>query len=167
MVMVDELNERKHEVKAVIISTSNGVPLVSVKVDESFNEELIAPFFSAIKNFSEEQIGSLSESLIKGGDSDVLVVQEHELILIAIMDKSLKKINIEREAREALHNFHEMFEEEIHAMDEGCVDLQIFKQFEDALKKQIKNYYSKIDVKKKGDGGFFSKIFGMIKKIKD
>lgn len=89
--MADELKERKHEVKAVIISTSNGVPLVSVKVDETFNEELIAPFFSAIKNFSEEQIGSLSESLIKGGDSDVLVVQEHELILIVTLYQSRNK----------------------------------------------------------------------------
>lgn len=165
--MADELKERKHEVKAVIISTSNGVPLVSVKVDETFNEELIAPFFSAIKNFSEEQIGSLSESLIKGGDSDVLVVQEHELILIAIMDKSLKKINIEREAREALHNFHEMYKKEIHAMDQGSVDLHIFKEFQDALKRQIKNYYSKIDERKRDDKGFFSKIFSMIKRIKD
>ncbi|TXT59435.1 MAG: hypothetical protein BAJALOKI2v1_210036 [Promethearchaeota archaeon] len=165
--MKKDITERKHRVKAVIISTSNGVPLVSVKVDESFDEELIAPFFSAIHNFSEVQIGSLSESLIKGGDSDVLLVQEHDLILIAIMDKSLKKIDIEKEAREALYNFHNIYKEEINTMKKDCVDLKVFKKFEILLKKQIEDYYEKVDETSKDDKGFFSKILGMIKSLKE
>jgi predicted regulator of Ras-like GTPase activity (Roadblock/LC7/MglB family) len=154
---------RKHQVKAVIIASSNGIPLVSVKIDERFEEELIAPFFSAIKNFSDQKLGSLKESLIKGGEHDVLVVQQHGLILIAIMDSSLKKIDIEDEAKQALHNFHKMFEQEIESLDTSCLDLNVFKQFENSLKQQIREYYEKIDGKEKGEG-FFSKLFSSFRK---
>ncbi|MEJ2249606.1 MAG: hypothetical protein P8Y97_08105 [Candidatus Lokiarchaeota archaeon] len=143
--MNENIHNREDKVKAVIIASSEGIPLVSVKVDEKFKEDLIAPFFSAIKNFSEEQIGTLNESLIKGGDSDVLVVHHHNLILIAIMDSSLQKQGINEEAKEALDIFYKMYEEEIETIDKSCLDLTIFKRFEVLLEKQIKDYYEKID----------------------
>ncbi|TXT57243.1 MAG: hypothetical protein BAJALOKI1v1_1830003 [Promethearchaeota archaeon] len=164
--MNERRTPRENKVKAVIIASSHGIPLVSVKTDETFDEGLIAPFFSAIKNFSDTQLGSLKESLIKGGDYDVLVVQQHELILIAIMDSSLKKIDIEQEAKEALHSFHMMFEDEIDSLDKTCLDLNVFTKFQVLLEKQIAKYYEKIEheqSEEKGKG-FFSKIFGALRK---
>ncbi|MHA1147846.1 MAG: hypothetical protein ACTSR8_06335 [Promethearchaeota archaeon] len=148
-------------IKGVIISTKNGIPLASVKIDENLDENLIAPFFSALHYFSDETLGALNESVIKAGNLDMLITKKHELILIAIMDKSMKKVQIGLEAEQALDLIHEMYKEEIDKLNQGIgVDLNIFKKFEVLLKKQIDEYYSKIDRKE----GLFAKLIKAFKK---
>ncbi|MFO8019721.1 MAG: roadblock/LC7 domain-containing protein [Promethearchaeia archaeon] len=153
----------KHRVKAVIIASENGIPLVSVKVDDQINESLIAPFFSALRRFSEENLDALNETLIKGGKLETLVVRKYGLFLIALMDKHMKKIKIGKEAEQALDLFYKMYKQEIDNLDETCLDLEGFKKFEVLLKRQIKQYYKKID----GGEGFFSRLMNFFRKNKD
>ncbi|MGQ4874128.1 MAG: hypothetical protein ACP6IY_08665 [Promethearchaeia archaeon] len=123
-------------VKCIIICSKDGVPLVTVKVEEKINEALIAPFFSALDSFTGDNIDALSESLIKTGNLDILVKKKHGLILIAILDKKLKKIGIGSEAEQALDLFYEMYKEEIDLMNKrATLDLNIFKKFEVLLNK--------------------------------
>ncbi len=42
-------------IKIIIIATSSGVSLVSLKVDEEWNENLIAPFLTALHGFSDQK----------------------------------------------------------------------------------------------------------------
>jgi len=159
-----ELPDKK--VLGVIIATSNGVPLVSVKVDnknKEINENLIAPFFSALSKYSEENIASLDETLIKGGRVETLIIKKHELILIALMDKDMKKVKIAVEAEKALDLFFEMYQKELENFDKTCVNLDIFDKFEVLLKKQINEYYRKIEK----DSGFFSRLLNLFKDQKE
>ncbi|MGV9171124.1 MAG: hypothetical protein ACOC35_00970 [Promethearchaeia archaeon] len=160
---IDELRDQmKYGLKAVIISSSNGIPLVSVKLDPEIDEALIAPFFSALNQFSVENLRAYNETLIKGGELETLVVQKHGIRLIALMDKRMKKVQIGKEAEMTLDLFYEMYEEEIEQFEEGCVDLGVFKKFEILIKRKIKNYYERIDE----DEGILSKIVSFFKKKK-
>ncbi len=159
-------NIKKRPIKAVIIATSHGVPLVSVKSSSEIDEKLISPFFSAIKNFSENTLDFSKEGLdflqIKGGKVETLIARNHDLILIALMDKDMKKIGVKKEAEEALNLFYEMYKDELQEMDATCVDLNVFKKFEVILEKQIQDYYEKVS--KGEEGGFFSKIINFFSK---
>lgn len=161
----DNLDLKKAKVKAVIIATNNGVPLVTVKIGSDIDEKLISPFFSAIKQFSENALDFSKEGLdflqIKGGEVETLVARNHGLILIALMDKEMKKVGVREEAEQALDLFYEMYEDEIKQMEEGCVDLNIFEKFEAVLKKQIQEYYAKIE---QDEEGFFDKVIKFFKK---
>jgi prefoldin subunit 5 len=105
-------------------------------------------------------LDALNETLIKGGKLETLVVQKHGLFLIALMDKHMKKVKIGVEAEQALDLFYEMYKQEIENLDETCLDLESFKKFEVLLKKQIREYYDKIDQ----EGGFFSRLMSLFKK---
>ncbi|TFF97985.1 MAG: hypothetical protein EU547_02825 [Promethearchaeota archaeon] len=161
----DSSNLRSAKVKAVIIATNNGIPLVSVKTSSKIDEKLISPFFSAIKQFSESTLDFSKEGLdflhIKGGDVESLVARNHGLILIALMDKEMKKIGVQKEAEEALDLFYEMYRKELDEMENNCVDLNVFKEFEAVLKNQIQDYYEKIE---QDEGGFFNKFIKFFKK---
>jgi len=161
----DNLDLKNAKVKAVIIATNNGVPLVSVKTSSEIDEKLISPFFSAIKQFSENALDFSKQGLdflqIKGGKVETLVARNHNLILIALMDKDMKKVGVKKEAEEALNLFYEMYKDELKQMEENCVNLHVFEKFEAVLKKQIQEYYEKIE--ENGDG-LFSKIIQFFKK---
>jgi hypothetical protein len=160
---VDKLrDQKKHGLKAVIISSREGIPLVSVKLDPKIDEALIAPFFSALNQFSEENLQAYNETLIKGGELETLVVEKHGIRLIALMDKRMKKIQIGKEAEMTLDLFYEMYEKEIEQFEEGCIDLEIFEKFEVLMKRKIKEYYEKID----DNEGILSKIQNIFKKKK-
>jgi hypothetical protein len=165
--MTETNEKRDHDIPekkvlGVIIATLNGIPLVSVKVDEKdekINEHLIAPFFSALSTYSEENLASLNETLIKGGKVETLIVKKHGLILIALMDKNMKKVKIAVEAEEALDLFYEMFKNELKNFDKTCINLDIFDKFKMLLKKQIDEYYQKIEK----DSGFFSRLLNLFR----
>ncbi|MHA1490944.1 MAG: hypothetical protein ACTSRI_15020 [Promethearchaeota archaeon] len=153
-------NNSKLGMKAVIISTSTGIPLASVKIDEKLDEKIIAPFFSALHSFSDENLDVVKESLIKTGNLDMLLQKKHGLILIAIMDKSMKKVEIGIEAEQALDLVYEMYKEEIDKINKNInIDLTPFRRFEVLLEKQIRKYYDTIDRKE----SFFSKFIKSFK----
>ena len=153
------------KVKAVIIAKSNGVPLATVKTDADIDEELISPFFSAIKQFSENTLDFSKHGLdflqIKGGEVESLIARNHDLILIALIDKEMKKEDMKEGAEDTLDLFYEMFKTELEKMEEESVDLNIFKKFEVIMKKQIQNYYERIE---QDDEGVFDRITEFFKK---
>ncbi len=130
--------------KAVIIANQGGIPLVSVIKDKDINEDLLSGFITALKFFGEENLGKIKEILIKGLDIDLLLVQKHDLILIAIMDSSMKKKNIRLEAEMALDSFHNKYKDEICNW-KGCET--IYSEFKKNIENQIDAYYKKIDHK--------------------
>ena len=133
----------------------------TVKIDDDFNEDLIAPFFSSLQGLSGDKIDLFSESLMKGGNLDILVKKKHGLILLAFMDKNMKKIQIGIEAEQALDLIYEMYNEEIEKLLKNIpIDLSIFKKFEILLSKQIQEYYAKVDQTK----SLFSKLIQSFKK---
>jgi len=160
----DGLEHPEHHIKIIIIATKMGVPLVSLKVDEQWNEHLVAPFLSAVHGFSDEKLGALDETLVKAGDLDMYVRKKHNLMLIAIMDKEMKKIEIGKQADTALELFYKFYQDEIDSMDYNNPEMSQFEKFEVLLKKQLQEYYEKID--SHSDKGFFSKFKDFFKKDK-
>ena len=71
------MDSNKH-IKSVIIAHTNGLPLVSVKVDKGLDENIIAPFFSAMQTFSDQNIGKMDTSRIKAGNLDLLYLRKHK-----------------------------------------------------------------------------------------
>ena len=53
----------------------------------------------------------MKESVVKAGELDMLIKKKHGLILIAIMDKNMKKVQIGIEAEQALDLVYEMYKE--------------------------------------------------------
>ncbi|MHA1716065.1 MAG: hypothetical protein ACTSXP_10505 [Promethearchaeota archaeon] len=96
-------------VKAVIISTIAGTPLVTIKLNEKVDECLITPFISAIHSFSREVMGNDQEIYFKSGNLDLYCLTKKydrcQLRIFALMDLNMKKLNIKDEAEAALDAF--------------------------------------------------------------
>ena len=154
------------QIKMVIIANDHGVPLVSVKIDDSLNEELITPYFSVIHKFADSGTMSTEETKIKMDNNTIIINRKDGLMLIGIFDGSLTTLpTIKETMYNMLELFHDIFKEELADMEENiAVDMTIFKRFETLIEKQIDTYLH--EVKKYDSKGIFSKIIEIIKERK-
>ncbi|MHA1753634.1 MAG: hypothetical protein ACTSYZ_14815 [Candidatus Helarchaeota archaeon] len=157
---MNNIEDRDKMIKGIIIAKDNGIPLVQVLNDESINSTLIPAFVSALHIFGKENLGRIEEIMIKGLDVDMYIATKHNLIIIAIMSSDIKKVDLHKEAEEALDTFYEIFKDELN--NEGSYQ-DVFAPYEILLREQIKNYVSKISTTEKG---FFKKLFSSFKSNK-
>ena len=99
---------------------------------------------SRLRFASEENLGKIEEILIKGLNIDLFIVYKYELILISIMETSMKKRNIRKEAEMALDSFYNLYTEKIKCWNG---EKNTFSDFDKMIENQINNYYEKIDQK--------------------
>ncbi|MFX1358969.1 MAG: hypothetical protein ACFFBT_09030 [Promethearchaeota archaeon] len=136
--------------KGIVICKETGVYLLDLILDSEINPVLLSSFVGALSLFGEENMGKIQEITIKGLDIQMIIVNKHNLILIAIMDKEFLKHDIRKEAEKSLDMFYSLYKNEI----DECVDVCMFDSFKKILYKQIKEYFEKI--KGSGDFGFFT-----------
>ena len=150
--------------KGIIICKRSGEYLVDLILDSTINPVLLSSFVGALGLFGEENLGKIEEIHIKGLDVEMIVVYKFDLVLIAIMDKKLKKIGIREEAERALTLFTTLY----NKFDEHtCLDVSIFEEFKEILKAQVSLYFNnlqKSDNTQIPDFGFFTEA---IKKMRD
>ncbi|MHA1791964.1 MAG: hypothetical protein ACTSVI_04915 [Promethearchaeota archaeon] len=154
-------------VKAVVIALKSGTPLVSVKIDDKLDEALIAPFFNAIKSFSNEVLGSHQEILFKSGDMFLYAFEKTyedlELMIFALISDNIPKINLHLEAETTLDTFVNAYG--VDFIKQWSGDLEIFKPFEIALQNQIDQYIDNISAIQERDEkqGFLARILRKFK----
>ena len=146
-------------IKAIIISHNDGRLLVSVVNDETIDPALVAPFMSAILMFAGEQLGNLEEITIKGLDLEIMAVHKNELHLTAIFSREMIKVDIRKEAEEALNAFYNRYYDAIQCTN---INLILFEEFEEKLREHIKEYmaYAKKH-HKPPKKGFFRKMLNL------
>lgn len=135
-------------VKIITIANRAGQPLVTIKIDDCIDENLVIPFISAIKSFSHEVLkGGQDMSFTTGGIDLYAFTKQYdgglELMIFALMDPSMKKQAIRAEAEAALDSFVMAFGTTAIASWNG--DATLFKAFEANLQQQVHGYYEKLD----------------------
>jgi hypothetical protein len=163
------MSEERLQIKMIIIANDHGIPLVSVKIDDTLQEELISPFFSSIHQFADKGGLEAEETKINMNSLEIIINRKNGLMLIGIFDESIKKLqSMQGNMYMMLDLFREMFKEEITAMAENkSVDMNIFKKFEVLIERQIRAYLKEV----KEDGGkktkgIFGKLMSLLKKKK-
>ncbi|MHA1777300.1 MAG: hypothetical protein DRO88_06600 [Promethearchaeia archaeon] len=133
-------------VRAVIISNKAGIPFVTLKIDFNINENTMIPFLSAVHTFCENYMGETEEFYFSTGSSDIYtLVKTYEgmpLMIFALLDSKVKKLNIRNEAENALDAFVANYP--IHQLKNWDGNLDLFAPFEAKLQTQVDQYLSKI-----------------------
>ncbi|WP_457556506.1 hypothetical protein [Candidatus Harpocratesius sp.] len=155
-----DLQQRNHEkekqssldsinfgIRAVVISNKSGLPFITLKFDENVNENIMVPFLSAIHTFCESFVSDSQELTFHTADFDIYVFVKSysgmELMIFALMDQNLKKINLHDEAESALDSFvHNYPIEELKRWDGN---LESFKLFESKLQAQVIEYIHRMN----------------------
>ena len=170
MVSNTKADIQKPGIKAVVISTESGCPLVTLKIDLQLDEHVLVPFLSAIRSFSSSVLGINPEMYFKSGDNDLYCFHKKfgtvELMIFALMNSSVEKINIRDESEMALDAFIEFYG--IECIEQWKGDVIEFKAFEKMLQEQVEEYYTKIpeansDGAKDKGKGFFARLFSRMK----
>ena len=148
-------------VKAVLIARKDGLVLTQAIVDKtgcSIQPDLLGGFIAALQVFGEENLGHLEMINLIGLELELMVTTYKELILIAIFDSKMPKIDIRGEATQALVSFYQQY---FSAFQTTTVDLKVFNEFELILETQINDYCQKI--RKIGHKGLFSRIIDSLR----
>ena len=123
---------------------------------------LLSSFVGALSLFGSENMGKIEEITIKGLSIQMIIVNQFELVLIAIMDKKFVKEDIRDEAVKALDMFYHLYQNEI----DDCTDVSQFESFKKVLYDQIVEYFNRYNGKNKGkirDFGFFTDAIAQTK----
>jgi hypothetical protein len=160
--MVSSSNSADIGVKAVIISTTTGLPLVTLKLDALIDENTLIPFLSSVKTLSNTVIGKEAEMHLNSGGHNIYCFHKQydglELMVFALMSSDLKKIQIRDEAESALDSFVQYYG--IYHLKKWDGDVNLFKDFEAMLQQQVQEYYSKVQSGEESmKKGFLARLF--------
>ncbi|MHA1680979.1 MAG: hypothetical protein ACTSUE_08215 [Promethearchaeota archaeon] len=160
--------EKNANIKAVVITDNAGSPLVKIKLDNRFDENLMGPFISAIRAFSNEILGEGREFQFHAGEQELYCLTKWfdglELMIFALMEKKMEKVNIREEAEEALDVFVRVYG--VDAIKSWNGNVGQFKQFEIALQNQIRDYYEKISPEDSVNGKKESIFIKILRKLR-
>ncbi|MCF2138551.1 MAG: hypothetical protein K9W44_00680 [Candidatus Lokiarchaeota archaeon] len=156
---LSSLDSTKFGVRAVVISNKSGLPFITLKLDESVNENIMVPFLSAIHTFCENLVSVSQELTFHTADFDIYVFVKSysnmELMIFALMDQEMKKINLRDEAESALDVFVRNYP--VDMLQDWDGNLEYFKAFEEKLQTQVTEYLQRTQ---------FGKLTGMRDRLK-
>lgn len=133
---------RAETIKGIFIMNAAGNLLFDFVNDEycEVNPSLLCAFVAALSQLGQENLGKITEIQIKGLELDMIVVTRHELVLIALLDPDLPKLDVRQEAEQALAAFDDQYHHALEDWDGNQAHFQAFKQ---ALQAQIRDYLAK------------------------
>lgn len=129
-------------VRAVIISNCSGLPLVSLKIDPTLDENTMIPFITAIQSYCTNLIAKTHELYFQTEQLDLYVFiknfENFELMIYALIERGHPKTSLREEAEFALDAFVKFYSLEIIRNWDGNTDT--FRPFERKLQEQVDNY---------------------------
>jgi hypothetical protein len=149
--------------KGIVICKESGEYLVDLILDSDINPILLSSFVGALSLFGKDSLGRIEEIIIKGLNVQMIIVNRHSLVLIAILDKDFVKEGIREQAEKALDNFYTLYQDEI----EECIEVCKFDSFKKILYMQIEEYFHNLQNREEEsmkDFGFFTEA---IKKMRE
>ncbi|MBD3211935.1 MAG: hypothetical protein GF311_04930 [Candidatus Lokiarchaeota archaeon] len=165
--MASEVRDRtKYDMnllKGIVICKESGEYLVDLILDSDINPILLSSFVGALSLFGKDSLGRIEEIIIKGLNVQMIIVNRHSLVLIAILDKDFVKEGIREQAEKALDNFYTLYQDEI----EECIEVCKFDSFKKILYMQIEEYFHNLQNREEEsmkDFGFFTEA---IKKMRE
>lgn len=143
--------------KGIVICKESGEYLLDLIIDSDINPILLSSFVGALALFGQDNLGRIEEIIIKGLNVQMIIVNKHKLVFIAILDKNLVKEGegIRNEAEKALDNFYTLYQDEI----DECIDVCKFESFKKILYMQIEEYFHNLQNREEEsikDFGFFT-----------
>ncbi len=147
-------------IKGILILNSGGNVLFHLINDEEclVNPSLLGSFCAALAQLGQENLGQIKEINIKGLDLNMVLVTQHNLIMIALLDPGVPVMNVREEAERALSSFHQRFQD---TLENWNGDQAVFETFREEIEDQVKLYLQKVSASKEG---LFNKLLDIYSK---
>lgn len=129
-------------VKGFIICKESGEYIFDWMIDSNLNPILLSSYVGALSLFGIDHLEQIDEIIIRGPETEMIVVNKHHLVLITILEKDFSAdYEFKDQAEELLENFYNSYKDEI----ERAIDTTPFEEFKDTLKIHVEEFLDSID----------------------
>lgn len=132
-------------VKGFVICKESGEYIFDWMIESELNPILLSSYVGALSLFGIDHLNQIDEIIIKGPETEMIVVNGHHLVLITILEKDFSSnYDFKEQSEEILDNFYETFEDQI----EQAVDTTPFEAFKETLRDHIESFLKSIQNQK-------------------
>jgi hypothetical protein len=138
-------------VKAIVICKESGEYLLDLILDYQINPILLSSFVGALSLFGKDGLGQIKEITIKGLDLELIIINKHDLVFLAIVDKSFMSDKIREDYEKSLDMFYLLYKKDI---EQYSLDTARFESFKKILILQIQEYFENYKEQQESNFGF-------------
>lgn len=132
-------------VKGFVICKESGEYIFDWMIESDLNPILLSSYVGALSLFGIDHLNQIDEIIIKGPETEMIVVNGHHLVLITILEKDFSSNNdFKEQAEEILNNFYDTFKDEI----DQAIDTTPFEEFKDTLRNHVESFLKSIQTQK-------------------
>jgi len=129
-------------VKGFVICKESGEYIFDWMIDSELNPILLSSYVGALSLFGIDHLNQIDEIIIKGPDTEMIIVNSHHLVIITILEKDFSaKIDFKDEAEELLDMFYNTYKNEI----EEAIDTSPFEAFKETLKTHVTSFLDSLN----------------------
>lgn len=129
-------------VKGFVICKESGEYIFDWMIDSDLNPILLSSYVGALSLFGIDHLNQIDEIIIKGPDTEMIIVNSHHLVIITILEKDFSsKIDFKDEAEELLNLFYKTYKNEI----EQAIDTTPFEGFKETLKTHVETFLNSLN----------------------
>lgn len=138
-------------VKAIVICKESGEYLLDLILDHQINPILLSSFVGALSLFGKDGLGQIKEITIKGLDLELIIINKHDLVFLAIVDKSFMSDKIREDYEKSLDMFYLLYKKDI---EQYSLDTARFESFKKIIILQIQEYFENYKTQHESNFGF-------------
>lgn len=129
-------------VKGFVICKESGEYIFDWMIESELNPILLSSYVGALSLFGIDHLNQIDEIIIKGPETEMIVVNSNHLVLITILEKDFSSnYDLKELAEELLDNFYETYKDEL----DQAIDTSPFEAFKDTLKTRVENFLKSIN----------------------
>jgi len=138
-------------VKAIVICKESGEYLLDLILDNQINPILLSSFVGALSLFGKDGLGQIKEITIKGLDLELIIINKHDLVFLAIVEKAFMSDKIREDYEKSLDMFYLLYKKDI---EQYSLDTARFESFKKIIILQIQEYFETYKTQYESNFGF-------------